>query len=62
MTEPPHDRLSDEEPGVPRWVKVSGAIAFLAVVAVVVVLLLTGGHGPGRHSSPVQGETSSARS
>jgi hypothetical protein len=33
----------------PLWVKVSGAIA-LVLVLLFVVLMLTGGHGPGRHT------------
>ena len=41
-------------PGTPRWVKVSGIIA-LVLVLVFLVLLLTGNHGPGRHSSGVVG-------
>ena len=37
---------------MPRWVKVFGLVA-LAVVALVVVLLVSGrGHGPGRHAPP----------
>jgi hypothetical protein len=36
--------------GTPRWVKVFGIIALVAVV-LVVIMLLTGGHGPGRHTS-----------
>jgi hypothetical protein len=40
------------ERDVPRWVKVSGIVAIVLAVAVVVVLLLSGGeHGPGRHMS-----------
>ena len=36
--------------GVPRWVKVSAVIAAIVLVAVLVVMLLSGGnHGPGRH-------------
>jgi hypothetical protein len=35
-------------PGVPRWVKIF-AIATAVLVALVVVLLLSG-HGPGRHA------------
>jgi hypothetical protein len=38
---------------MPRWVKVSGVIA-LVVALLVVILLLTrgsGGHGPRRHTS-----------
>lgn len=41
-------------PGAPRWVKVSGVIAF-AVVLLLVILLVTrgpGGHGPRMHAPP----------
>jgi hypothetical protein len=60
MTEPPaypdpgadagvgSDRGSP--PGTPRWVKVFGMIALVLVVAIVIVLLVGGGHGPGRHA------------
>jgi hypothetical protein len=34
----------------PRWVKVFGIVAAVLVV-LVVILLLTGNHGPGRHIS-----------
>lgn len=34
--------------GTPRWVKVFGLIA-LTLVLLFVIMLLTGGHGPGRH-------------
>lgn len=37
------------EPGPPRWVKVFGIVALLFIV-LIVVLLLVGGHGPGRHA------------
>lgn len=41
----------DELSGVPRWVKVFLLVALaVAVVGVVVLLLLGGEHGPGRHS------------
>jgi ABC-type transporter Mla subunit MlaD len=33
---------------MPGWVKVFGIVA-LVVVVLFVVLLVTGGHGPGRH-------------
>jgi hypothetical protein len=58
MTEPlrnPDGRdgpsVADLDPtgGTPRWVKVFGLIA-LVLVVLFVVLLLTGGHGPSRHS------------
>lgn len=35
--------------GTPRWAKIFGLIA-LAVVVLVVILMLMGGHGPGRHT------------
>ena len=59
MSEPPRNPhpgdgpgVADVEPiaGTPRWVKVFGLIA-LVLVLLLVVLLLTGGHGPSRHSA-----------
>ena len=61
MVDPPTDSDSgqvsgtgrDREPsaGTPRWVKVFGLIALVAVVLFVVVMLVGGGeHGPGRHT------------
>ena len=42
------DRQSS--PSIPRWVKVSGIIAILVVLVMVIVLLVSGGeHGPRRH-------------
>jgi hypothetical protein len=39
-------------PGMPRWVKASAAVVALLVVALVAVLIMTGGqHGPGRHAN-----------
>jgi hypothetical protein len=50
--EPPTEDGGIEHPrsaaGVPRWVKVSGVIAALLVLLVVV--LLFAGHDPGRHA------------
>jgi hypothetical protein len=42
----------ESPPGVPRWVKVSALAVGILVVAVVALLLVTGGsdHGPGRHT------------
>ena len=34
-------------PGMPRWVKVSGIIAI--VVVLLVIMLMFTGHGPGQH-------------
>ena len=40
---------SGPAPATPRWVKVSGiVVVFLALIVVVMLLL---GHGPGRHSA-----------
>ncbi|MFU8802972.1 MAG: hypothetical protein ACNA8W_04095 [Bradymonadaceae bacterium] len=39
---------SSAYPGMPRWVKVFGAVAF-AVILIFVILMVTGGHGPGNH-------------
>jgi hypothetical protein len=60
MAEPPRYPESADEPpalpdvepppGTPLWVKVFGVIA-VVVVLVFAILLLTGGHGPARHSS-----------
>ena len=49
---------SGDDEGTPRWVKVFGVIAALAVVLLVVLLVFGGGHGPQRHgSSPAAGVT-----
>jgi hypothetical protein len=46
MAEPP----PTPQPGMPRWVKVFGIVAIVLALAVVIVLLVSGGqHGPGRH-------------
>ena len=47
MADPPNDRESTSD--TPLWVKVFGVIA-LALVVLFVILMLTGGHGPGRHT------------
>jgi len=39
-------------PGMPRWVKISGIIAAVLVLAAVIAIFASGGrHGPGRHLS-----------
>lgn len=41
----------EEPPGVPGWVKLMAVgFAVLVVVAVVLMFLLGGDHGPGRHA------------
>jgi hypothetical protein len=41
---------SRESSDTPRWVKVFGLIAVVLLVLLLVIALLTGGHGPGRHA------------
>jgi hypothetical protein len=41
--------IGDEPSGRPRWVKVSLIIAAIIALVLVILLLLSGGHGPGRH-------------
>lgn len=45
-------------PGSPRWVKVLGIVALIAVLMVIVLLATRGpgGHGPGRHMQHSGGE------
>lgn len=39
-------------PGVPKWLKFSGAILALLILVVIAVLLISGGeHGPSRHGA-----------
>lgn len=41
--------------GVPRWVKLFGLAAILLLALAIVVMLLSGGqHGPGRHLSSLE--------
>jgi hypothetical protein len=43
-------RGADAYPGTPRWVKVSGIVALVVILVLVIVMFATGGqHGPGRH-------------
>jgi hypothetical protein len=37
-------------PETPAWVKVSGLVALVVVSLFLVLLLIGGGHGPGRHT------------
>jgi hypothetical protein len=51
-TGPEADRATTATPypGTPRWVKLSGIVALVLVLVMVIVLLASGGdHGPGRH-------------
>lgn len=56
MVDPPREPSADggteseAPPGVPRWLKVSALIAGVVLLAVIAVMLISGGdHGPGRH-------------
>ncbi|MBG0823315.1 hypothetical protein HS048_21525 [Planomonospora sp. ID91781] len=53
MTDPRSPRDPDpnsEHRGMPRWVKVFGIIAAAVILLAVIVMLISGGdHGPGRH-------------
>jgi hypothetical protein len=42
------DRASTD--GTPLWVKVFALIAVVLLVLLLVIAVLTGGHGPGRHA------------
>jgi hypothetical protein len=41
----------ESTPGTPRWVKVFAVIG-LVLVLLFVIALVSGGHGPGRHTLP----------
>jgi hypothetical protein len=45
----PRRSTDAKPPATPRWVKVSGLIAAVVVVAIVILALAGGQHGPGRH-------------
>lgn len=48
--DPMDDHATDRPPGLPRWVKLLALGAVMAIIVLVVVMLLVGGeHGPGRH-------------
>ena len=62
MSEPPHDDPPGTDPGgvgpgvappaMPTWVKVSALVVGVLVLVVLLVMLVVGGdHGPGRHMS-----------
>jgi len=43
---------------VPTWVKATVVVVILAAVAVVFLMLMSGEHGPGRHTSAPAGPAS----
>ena len=50
----------DETEPTPRWVKLFGAVALGIIVLLAIVLLIGGGHGPGRHSQSPAGSHAQA--
>jgi hypothetical protein len=51
--ERPPERLDDEAPPAPLWVKVFGGVALIVVLLFLIVLVIGGGHSPGRHGLAV---------
>lgn len=51
MTEEVPAQMEDDEPGLPRWVKVSGLLVLLVVIALAVTKIagVDHGGGPGGH-------------
>lgn len=41
-------------PGIPRWVKIFGAVLAAIILVVLILMLLGGNHGPGRHKMGMQ--------
>ena len=41
----------DRAERMPRWVKVFGVVSLVIVVALLVLVLVQGGHGPSRHGA-----------
>lgn len=52
--------LVESAPSTPLWVKVFGIIALVVIVTFVVLLLIGGNHGPGRHSFAHSGSAASS--
>ena len=48
----PRQQSAGQPPGLPRWVLVAGIVLAVLVLVAVAVMLLSGGqHGPGRHTT-----------
>jgi hypothetical protein len=47
--QPPPEHPDEAAPPTPRWVKVFGGVALAVVVLFLILLVVGGGHGPGRH-------------
>jgi hypothetical protein len=51
MDETTRDPANRQKPGTPRWVKAFGIVLMIAIVLAVAVILVGGGqHGPGIHA------------
>jgi hypothetical protein len=48
MAEPDREATT----GTPRWVRVVGIIAVVLLLALGIIMLVGGEHGPGRHAPP----------
>lgn len=61
MTEPTPDPVLPRRPGTPRWVKAIG-LALIAVVLLALVVIVVGGgrHGPGMHAGTGAGRSPSS--
>ncbi len=49
------DAASPERPSMPRWVKVSVTVVMILILLAVIMMLVGGNHGPGRHL-PTKGQ------
>ena len=60
--EPAETQDGSGPPGVPAWLKISGAIVAVLAVVILVILLVGGGeHGPGRHGAEGMGNPDATR-
>ncbi|GAA2417142.1 hypothetical protein GCM10010404_89580 [Nonomuraea africana] len=50
------DPAGSDDTGTPRWVKIAGVVTAVLVLLFIVLLLIGGDHGPGRHWSYGGGE------
>jgi hypothetical protein len=50
--EPSSEPPNDEAAPTPLWVKLFGGVALAIVLLFVILLVVGGGHGPGRHGLP----------
>jgi hypothetical protein len=61
MTDPSPDPAVPQRPGTPRWVKVIGIVLVGVVLLALAVMVVGGGqHGPGMHTGTVTSPSSTA--